>query len=216
MLAPLNPRKCTFAVWSVVALSLFASCSSMPHRDSARITIAHPVNGSSSSGRSARLLFRCAGACDDRAAVVSFSNGESLQVHCSACILFKSATFDNNEFGVVDVTEFQVHASASVDVEDLPLGWNKISVELLAQDLSHGVLYGSALFRDEVMLFVRSEEEAAGPGLHGEEELRLLPPAAAIVIGRYSAPHVQKRRFKLSCLAHPLILLSTVQLSVYL
>ncbi len=176
-------------MWAVVALSLFTSCSSMPHRHSARITIVHPVNGSS-SGSSARLLFRCAGACDDRAAVVSFSNGESLQVQCSACILFKSATFDNHEFGVADLIEFQVHASASVDVEDLPLGWNKISVELLAQDLSHGVLYGSELFRDEVMLFVRSEEEAVGPGLNGEEELRLLPPSAAIVIGRYSASHV--------------------------
>lgn len=148
-------RKRTFAIVVFVALFLFASCSSLSPSESARIMIVHPVNGSSCSGSSTRLLLRCVGACDDLAVIVSFSSGETLQVH----------------------------TSASVDIEDLPSGWNKISVELLAQDLSQPMLYGSELLRDEVSFFVLLREGDAGPGSQGGEALRLMPPSAPIVIG---------------------------------
>lgn len=98
-------------------------------------------------------------------------------------------------------SRFQVHTSASVDIEDLPSGWNKISVELLAQDLSQPMLYGSELLRDEVSFFVLLREGDAGPGSQGGEALRLMPPSAPIVIGRYSASHltVQLALFSSPC-----------------
>jgi hypothetical protein len=77
-------RKRTFAIVVFVALFLFASCSSLSPSESARIMIVHPVNGSSCSGSSTRLLLRCVGACDDLAVIVSFSSGETLQVNGSA------------------------------------------------------------------------------------------------------------------------------------
>ena len=56
--------------------------------------IVHPVNGSSSSSSSTRLLLRCAGACDGRTVNVTFSNGENFQVNMTACtVSSRSALF---------------------------------------------------------------------------------------------------------------------------
>ena len=80
-----------------------------------------------------------------------------------------------------------MHTSASVDIEDLPLGWNNVSADLVAQDVGQTSHNGCELFRDEVTFFVGSREDAAEPGALGEEVLKLLPPAQPIIIGRFSA-----------------------------
>ena len=83
MLAPLDTR-----AWCACGLSfallILASCAPLTPIDSVRLMIAHPVNGSISSSRNTRLLLSCAGACDGRTALVTFSNGDNLQVHPSA------------------------------------------------------------------------------------------------------------------------------------
>jgi len=82
-------------------------------------------------------------------------------------------------------SDLQVHTAASVDIEDLPLGWNKISVELLASNLSQLQPYGGGGFRDEVIFFVSPREAEEGERMDEADFLRLLPPSGIIVIGRY-------------------------------
>ena len=85
--------------------------------------------------------------------------------------------------------KLQVHTAASVDIEDLSLGLNKISVELVANDLSQRGPYGGGGFRDEVIFFVRQREEEDEEQMDEADSLRLLPPSGTIVIGRYVSCH---------------------------
>ena len=74
--------------------------------------------------------------------------------------------------------------SASIEIEDIPLGLNKISVELLAVGRGRLVLPGSESFRDEVAFFVIPIEEVLGQAHHVDNMLRLQPPSAPVIIGR--------------------------------
>jgi hypothetical protein len=80
---------------------------------------------------------------------------------------------------------FQVHSTASVEIEDLPSGLNKISAELLAYDLSDAAPQGTAGLRDEVVFFVQSSEDVHGHEIDETHLLRLQPPSGLMVIGRY-------------------------------
>jgi hypothetical protein len=93
MRALVNSSKCWFSLGFLLANLLLSSCLPSSLSDSARLIIAHPVNGSSSSGSSTRLLLRCAGACDGRAVNVTFSNGENFQVKITSCTVFNQSAF---------------------------------------------------------------------------------------------------------------------------
>jgi hypothetical protein len=87
----------------------------------------------------------------------------------------------------VSITYFliQVHSTASVEIEDLPLGLNRISAELLAYDAGDAAAQGSAGFRDEVIFFVETIEYVHGHEVDEAHLLRLQPPSGPLVIGRY-------------------------------
>jgi len=80
-----------FAHVLFTACFILSSCTSLSFHDSARLMIVHPVNGSTTTSSSTRLLLRCVGACDDRGALVTFSSGENLQVH-QTCFSFAQIT----------------------------------------------------------------------------------------------------------------------------
>jgi hypothetical protein len=75
-------------------------------------------------------------------------------------------------------------SSASVEIEDLPSGLNKISAEHVAVGGGRPVLPCSERFRDEVVFFVHPVEEEPEQAYHEENMLRLLPPSAPVIIGR--------------------------------
>ena len=97
-------------------------------------------------------------------------------------------------FARVSITYFliQVHSTASVEIEDLPLGLNRISAELLAYDASDAAAQGSAGFRDEVIFFVETREYVHGHEVDESHLLRLQPPSGPLVIGRYLAMAVAR------------------------
>ena len=78
-----------------------------------------------------------------------------------------------------------MHSTASVEIEDLPLGLNRISAELLAYDPSDAAAQGSAGFRDEVIFFVQTREYVHGHEIDEAKQMRLQPPSGPLVIGRY-------------------------------
>lgn len=106
-----------------------------------------------------------------------------------------------------------MHTAASVDIEDLPLGLNKIYVELLSNDFSQQGPHGSGGLRDEVIFFVRQREEEDEEHMDEANSLRLLPPSGAIVIGRYFS-FLVTRCCALWFSADVFLLLSTIQLSI--
>lgn len=68
------------------------------------------------------------------------------------------------------------------------MGFNKISVELLALDLCPPVSAGCEGLRDEVIFFVQPpSENFIEQATHEETLLVLQPPSAPVVIGRYSS-----------------------------
>ncbi len=78
-----------------------------------------------------------------------------------------------------------MHSTASVEIEDLPLGLNRISAELLAYDPSDAAAQGSGGFRDEVIFFVQTREYVHGHENDEAKQMRLQPPSGPLVIGRY-------------------------------
>ena len=177
-----NSRKKWLVCVLLLADFLLSSCWPLNPSASVRLIIVNPVNGSSISGSSTRLLLRCVGACDDRAVNVTFSNGENLQVHCTRIII------NSTSFGCLfNKYAFQVHtfgSEASIDIEDLPFGFNKVAVELLPVEASPLVPPGSAGFSDQVIFFAHPREVAIGQSMHDVNSLRLLPPSSPIIVGR--------------------------------
>ncbi len=163
---------------------LLSSCWPLNPSASVRLMIVNPVNGSSISGSSTRLLLRCVGACDDRAVNVTFSNGENLQV----CALHTCIILNSTSFGcLVNKYAYQVHtfgSEASIDIEDLPFGFNTVAVELLPVDAGPLVPPGSAGFSDQVVFFAHPRDDAIGQSTHDVNLLRLLPPSSPVIVGR--------------------------------
>jgi hypothetical protein len=88
-----------------------------------------------------------------------------------------------------------VHSTASVEIEELPSGLNKISAELLAYDPSDAAPQGTAGLRDEVVFFVQSSEDVHGHEIDETHLLRLQPPSGLMVIGRYFQCRLVKHFF---------------------